>query len=813
MFKTSLYISNSSDLSEDKIIELIESKDVLKKIEGMKNLITHISQGKTSESVIHTVVKEVLMMENNELKRLLYYFLELYAPLMNEGELLLLNNQIRKDLESPNEFIRGLTLKFVSTLRSEIILNNCYKSIKENTTHSVGYVRRSSYYCLGSINLKMGLFSDTPVLLFESLYKEMDPLCLAQAFFSLYMIDEKKALFYAQEVGNTKGKELSLLFIDKIDIESFLKQFVDDQDGEVRLESCIKLLGMENESFLLSKYVDVIFQDIKEHEEFFEVALESITKIKDNTDLSKHCIDALQFINPYNLDMSKSAIKFAFEVCKAKDFLQVLSFVVQKYSEIEKMNLKNRNMEIMILDELLEFISRFGIYNEDVKNICYRNLNSKNPGLAFSSLKLLSSILEKTQDREIVEVLVENLPKIMYGKILRFIFKIFIKFADKEHFKNIIDLIDNKFKEICQNKEESNFLIFEKEHRFLISFVCISLTEMYFNFESNEDLCAQIIALLLGLTKLENFCDLSTKSTLFLCIKSLSAGNKYSDYNIKKKTNLVKMDICEPLEIPFLKIKRNEQIDKLSRFLNSEETDESLNNVVQLTGLSDPIYVEANVIYNRYEVILDLLLINQTDNYLQNMLFDFGTSQNIRAVSLEMPENMKGRSALTKKLVFRILNSSNGFINGSVTFKYPNESGEYANQNFTLNFSEIKTDVSDFLEIKSFHPEEFKILWKKMEWENVYSIKVLSSFGLRNVFNMFNKCVKGTVVDYKENEDILVANISSTTRQNNDIFFNVCMAKNENFINLECRIRSSKEDIVKSMSNILGRVVKEVRIK
>ena len=39
--------------------------------------------------------------------------------------------------------------------------------------------------------------------------------------------------------------------------------------------------------------------------------------------------------------------------------------------------------------------------------------------------------------------------------------------------------------------------------------------------------------------------------------------------------------------------------------------------VIQLTGFSDPVYAEAYVNINQYDIVLDVLIVNQTGDTLQ----------------------------------------------------------------------------------------------------------------------------------------------------------------------------------------------------
>lgn len=45
----------------------------------------------------------------------------------------------------------------------------------------------------------------------------------------------------------------------------------------------------------------------------------------------------------------------------------------------------------------------------------------------------------------------------------------------------------------------------------------------------------------------------------------------------------------------------------------------ALSKVYQLTGFSDPIYAEAYINVNQYDIVLDVLVVNQTPDTLQNL--------------------------------------------------------------------------------------------------------------------------------------------------------------------------------------------------
>lgn len=47
--------------------------------------------------------------------------------------------------------------------------------------------------------------------------------------------------------------------------------------------------------------------------------------------------------------------------------------------------------------------------------------------------------------------------------------------------------------------------------------------------------------------------------------------------------------------------------------------------VTQLTGFSDPVYAEAYVHVNQYDIVLDVLIVNQTNDTLQNLTLELAT--------------------------------------------------------------------------------------------------------------------------------------------------------------------------------------------
>lgn len=72
------------------------------------------------------------------------------------------------------------------------------------------------------------------------------------------------------------------------------------------------------------------------------------------------------------------------------------------------------------------------------------------------------------------------------------------------------------------------------------------------------------------------------------------------------------------------------------KLTNTHETNMA-KKVVALTGMSDPVYAEAAVVVSNFDVRFDVLVVNQTQDYLQNVTVDMRTQGDYRVVMRSPP--------------------------------------------------------------------------------------------------------------------------------------------------------------------------------
>lgn len=91
-----------------------------------------------------------------------------------------------------------------------------------------------------------------------------------------------------------------------------------------------------------------------------------------------------------------------------------------------------------------------------------------------------------------------------------------------------------------------------------------------------------------------------------------------------------------------------------------------LNKVTQLTGFSDPVYAEAYVHVNQYDIVLDVLIVNQTSDTLQNCTLELATLGDLKLVERPHPVVLAPHDFCNIKANVKVSSTENGIIFGNI---------------------------------------------------------------------------------------------------------------------------------------------------
>jgi len=208
--KYCFFIVNNDDLADPPQSSDLQNAFVKGSLEekkkALKTLIKMVANDENYPRLLMPVLTNLQMIQDHEVKKLLLLYWEVVEKLKVDGtvkdEITLACNALRKDLLSPNEYIRGRTLRLVSKINVKSILENLTQAVIENLSHRHFYVRRNAVMCLYSVYANDGfdLIEDCVDKIEELLLNETDLSTKRNCFFLLFHLSQEKALSYLQTV-------------------------------------------------------------------------------------------------------------------------------------------------------------------------------------------------------------------------------------------------------------------------------------------------------------------------------------------------------------------------------------------------------------------------------------------------------------------------------------------------------------------------------------------------------------------------------------------------------------------------------------
>ncbi|KAG0461669.1 hypothetical protein HPP92_021966 [Vanilla planifolia] len=187
----------------NEIKEALEGNDVSAKIDAMKKAVMLLLNGETLPQLFITIVRYVLPSEDHTIQKLLLLYLEIIDKTDSTGrvlpEMILICQNLRNNLQHPNEYIRGVTLRFLCRLSEAEIMEPLIPSILSNLEHRHPFIRRNAILAVMSIyKLAQGeqLLADAPEVIERLLVGEQDPSARRNAFLMLFTCAQDRAVNY-----------------------------------------------------------------------------------------------------------------------------------------------------------------------------------------------------------------------------------------------------------------------------------------------------------------------------------------------------------------------------------------------------------------------------------------------------------------------------------------------------------------------------------------------------------------------------------------------------------------------------------------
>ncbi|KAI9857407.1 MAG: coatomer subunit beta [Vezdaea acicularis] len=148
-----------------------------------------------------------------------------------------------------------------------------------------------------------------------------------------------------------------------------------------------------------------------------------------------------------------------------------------------------------------------------------------------------------------------------------------------------------------------------------------------------------------------------------------------------------------------------------------EDLSSKLSRVVQLTGFSDSVYAEAYVKVHQFDIVLDVLLVNQTTETLQNLSVEFATLGDLKVVERPSTQNLGPHDFQNVQSTIKVSSTDTGVIFGNVVYD-----GSSSTESNVVILNDVHVDIMDYIQPAYCTETQFRTMWTEFEWENKVNI-------------------------------------------------------------------------------------------
>lgn len=416
------------------------------KVETMKRILTIMLNGDPMPTLLMHIIRFVMPSKHKSLKKLLYFYYEICPKLDSSGklkqEMILVCNGIRNDLQHPNEYIRGNTLRFLCKLREPELIEPLLSSARSCLEHRHAYVRKNAVFAVSSIFAHSpSLIPDASELLATFVEGETDATCKRNAFAALASINHDAALLYLGSVfdGVPNAEELlqlvELEFIRKDAFQNpqnkarYLRLIFDLLEAgasTVVYEAASSLTTLTNNPVAVkaaaTKFIELSIKEADNNVKL--IVLDRVDQLRKNNEgiLDNLVMEVLRVLSSTDIDVRRKALDIALEMVSSKNVEEVVLLLKKELSKtVDQEYEKNTEYRSLLIHSIHQCAIKFSEVAANVVDLLMDFIADFNNASAVDVINFVKEVVEKfpALRKTIVARLVSTLSEVRAGKVYR----------------------------------------------------------------------------------------------------------------------------------------------------------------------------------------------------------------------------------------------------------------------------------------------------------------------------------------------------------------------------------------------------------
>ncbi|KAG1823810.1 adaptin N terminal region-domain-containing protein [Suillus subaureus] len=873
------------------------------RLDTLRRIIVSTINGNPQPTLLMPIIQYIMPSRNKQLKKLLHFYWEVCPKYDENGklkqEMILVVNAIRNDLQHPNEYIRGATLRFLQKISKDAeLLEPLIPICRSCLEHRHSYVRKNAVFAVYTIYREYEhLIPDAPELMQTFIAAESDATCKRNAFVFLAHCAMPKAVewlisVYDQLTSLDELLQMSIIEVIRLDCKNdtthrpryirCMFELLNSSSHAVKYEAATTLTTLTQNPAAVkaaaSCFVNLVIKESDNNVKLIVLDRLDTLRSKHGHILDGLTMDILQVLSSADMEVRRKAMSIVLSMTSNRNVEEVVLFLKKQLQQTQEREFEKAPEYRQLLIQSIHVLAvKFSEVAASVVHALMEFLGDSNNPSALDVVAFVREVVEKFPHlrQSICEKLTQTLTEIKSGKAFRGVLWILGEYVEglsdiQATFQDIRKVLgeipilaseQRLLDEAGGEEDRKEDKKVEGSGRPKVLADGTYATETAYTSTTSARLEAvktaskpPLRALILGgdfftgsvlasaLTKLANALraesmlimtsiirvgqskfvtvpiDEDSNERILNCIQTLSELQEKSivhDIFLKDtKAAYSKMLVAQERKrkiddlLTFRQFSKKsaddpiDYVEDLGKATGTAEVREdfisNLSRISQLTGFSDPIYAEAYVKMHGFDIMLDVLLVNQTSNTLQNLCLDFATLGDLKLVERPAVYTIAPHGFQSIKATIKVSSTETGVIFGSILWDGP------ALAECCVILNDIHIDIMDYIKPAYCSETQFRSMWTEFEWEN----RVNVSTNMTDPRDYLKHVMKSTNMSCLTPEgamsgdcDFLSANMYARSLFGEDALANLSIEKTEAGIVGHVRIRSKTQGIALSLGD------------
>ena len=779
--------------------------------DALEQLVLYSYSETIPSHLLMPVVQYTATSNDHRVIKLLLLFLENLDTRDSLGkmrpEFILITDAIRKLLLHPNEYVRGSALRFLYKISDKEILYQLLTPILDNLKHHDEYVRRHAAILVGRMARDIpGFAEDLSESIIEALSVEADQRTLTAMLYASYQANTVEAANNTVNMNQFYSADMKLAILN-VAVQTYRKypqfrakfletvvEFCEDESIAVRLQSAFVLRKISNNPSAIkataATYCQLLDTIVDENQRSF-VVQELIEMIEENRGImSQFALEMAQGINVSG-NMKVKLLNELVNLVSEDNSAALVPLVASKEPEaieaLKALLLRFPSVSTIIAEQIGSYIN-----DNDVTIAEPASILLKDCGIAGArkvAYRIFSTSLEVCSISSILARAIWSVSEFCdNANLAADILSEYANFSeDNEKIGQSATTLNEDGTYITQNKTTSdrNLHTMLREGDAYLGLALVSalirlklrgaainnleqIVESVLSFSGVEknakDICNLWMSVANNSNKIKS--DLFQKATKQSFISRSSNLSPKSENLNDQSSQIVKPDESLQFSVLF------NQADSVP----SQEEEVSTLPIIQLTGPSDFLYVEASCSLRKFDRVYHFYIYNRTSSTLTNIFFEFTTVGSVSILQRNDVLSLGPQSSGNFDLPVLISSGSCGTLFGAVSFDFAGAGGS---DHQLLPLNPITIDPFFCFEPVSISQTSFREKWSESIWETKHDIYT-DETDLINYLYGLSKKFKLNIITPKEqfettakNAGFIAVNLFTRSLFNEEVEINI----------------------------------------